>query len=120
MKNIYFEQKDILSNSLFDLKNPLGIGQDNDALREVAKDVLPSYLLDEDGSVSSLVTNVFVRLYYHAFPRVEFVEKNGKLSARVNVSYEVTPYLVVGEISCGEFNIQTFEISRDVLEMIRL
>lgn len=113
-------EEELLANEALDVADPLGIGQNNDAVKALAAHILPSYLLNEDGSVSSKVTHLFVRLFYVPFPDVRFVQENGKWTPVVTMAYEVTPYLIVCETSSGKFDVQTLEISPELLQELGL
>lgn len=93
------EQRLVSDETLYP-DDPLGLGQNSAALRERAGSLLPDYLLNDAGKPSMNVAYLFVRMHYDLRPAVSFDEKG---EAKVGVTYEALPYLIVGDTSAGVF-----------------
>ncbi len=104
-------RKEMTKNSALDPEDPLGIGQNNDAAAELAKDILPDYLLDENGNISEDVKYLFIKERYELFPDIEFTSENGRPKAKLSCGYQTVPVLVVGEITPQEFQVLTYDIN---------
>ena len=100
--------------------DPLGIGQNNDAVKKLAVKLLPDYLLTGAGAVSEDVKYLFLRNFVQASPTVSFTARRGKPVSSVGRIYTVSPYLIVGEISGGCFQLLTYKLDEAFMKQNKL
>lgn len=119
MKNVIRKLNTELNrNKVTGYKDVFGIDGDEEAEMKLAKQVLPSAYLDENGEPAVTYDNMNTKARYEPGAMIHFTKKDGKAEAVINPAFNIDPLLVIWDDEAGVF--KSFDVSDESMTKLGL
>lgn len=117
-KEITKMNNDLKRNKVTSYKDVFGIDGNEKAEMKLAKEVLPSAYLDENGESAITYKNMNTKARYEPGAMIHFEKKGGKATAVINPAFNIDPMLIIWDGKAGAF--KGFHVSDESMTKLGL